>query len=103
MNSLVEKYAAPAVLIVGAVLALWLLRRGVGGVASDVAQAGVNAAVGVASGAVVGIGQAVGIPETNADACQLALDEGRYWDASFSCPAPRFLASVPSWWSTSSR
>jgi hypothetical protein len=103
MNALVEKYAGPVLLIGGAVLVLWFVRRGVAGVAQDVAQAGINAATGLATGAVVGVGQVVGIPETNADACQLALDEGRYWDASFACPASKFVASVPDWWSTSSR
>lgn len=57
--------------------------RAVAGVAGD-----------VAAGAVKGVGEAVGIPDTNADQCSADIAAGRTWDASFSCPAKRFLGSV---------
>lgn len=60
---------------------------GIGGAAVDVVD-------GVISGAVVGIGQAVGVPQTNMTECQRAIAEGRTWDASFACPATDFLGSV---------
>jgi len=46
----------------------------------------------LASGAVVGAGKLVGIPETDKSQCQRDLDAGRFWEASFSCPAGDFLA-----------
>lgn len=54
-------------------------------------SAAVNAVDGVASGAIIAAGQVVGVPATNMDACELACAEGRTWDASFACPASRFL------------
>jgi hypothetical protein len=44
-------------------------------------------------GAVEGIGLAVGIPRTDATRCARAKAEGRWWDASFDCPAGDFLSS----------
>lgn len=43
------------------------------------------------TGAVVGIGKAVGIPATSETECQKAKREGRTWDASFACPAGEFI------------
>lgn len=52
-------------------------------------------AVGDASvGIVKGIGELVGIPDTNVDQCSADIAAGRTWDASFSCPASRFIGSV---------
>lgn len=34
------------------------------------------------------------LPETDQMQCDLALAEGRYWDASFDCPALRFVRGV---------
>lgn len=45
-------------------------------------------------GVVIGIGEAVGIPQTDATLCEQAIAEGRYWDASFYCPAGTFLKSA---------
>ena len=69
--------------------------------------AGVRAGVGsvgeyagaAAVGAVEGIGLAVGIPRTNMTECERAKAEGRWWDASFACPAADFVSGV--WNSTS--
>lgn len=68
---------------------------GFGGLAQDVAVGAVDTAVevvnGAASGVVLGIGDQVGIPRTELNACELAIKEGRTWDASFACPAGRFI------------
>jgi hypothetical protein len=56
----------------------------VGGTAVDMAD-------GLIGGAVVGVGQLVGIPATNMNECEKAKAEGRTWDASFACPAGDFI------------
>jgi hypothetical protein len=48
----------------------------------------------VASGVILGIGDAVGIPRTDMTECQRALADGRTWDASFACPASTFIKSL---------
>lgn len=48
----------------------------------------------VTTGAVIGMAEAVGIPETNATQCEAALSAGNYYDASFYCPAGKFLKSA---------
>ncbi len=53
-----------------------------------------SAVVDGAAGVVVGAGKAVGIPATNETECEKALREGRTWDASFACPAGKFLGSL---------
>jgi hypothetical protein len=45
-------------------------------------------------GAVKGIGSFVGIPDTDETQCDRDLAAGRTWDASFSCPAGRFVTGV---------
>lgn len=62
--------------------------------AREVGKAAAHAVNDAATGAVVGIGEAVGVPETDADKCSAALSDGRYWDASFYCPAPDFFSGV---------
>lgn len=49
--------------------------------------------VNAGAGVVLGIGDAIGIPRTNLTECDKALLEGRTWDASFACPAGRFIGS----------
>ena len=70
---------------------VYVVLRGFGGVAKDVTRAATDVVIGGASGVVVGVGEAVGIPETNDNACSLALREGRTLDASFLCPAGRWI------------
>lgn len=81
-----------AALAAGAALVLY---RAAGGTAaqagSAIGSAAVDAAGGAVSGVATGIGDAIGVPRTDQTACQLALAEGRYWDASFACPAGTFL------------
>lgn len=71
-----------------------LATKGVRGVAAAASEGVVRAAGDVAAGAVIGAGRAVGIPETDAQACYKAIAEGRTWDASFLCPAGTFIKSV---------
>ena len=76
----VQAAALLAGLGLAAVLAFYVWRRGVAGAVSD------------GAGFVVkGIGGAVGIPDTDLDACAKARAEGRTWDASFACPAKDFI------------
>lgn len=80
--------------VVGALVALSLYRAAGGNVSAigqAVGGAAVDAAGGAVSGVATGIGDAIGVPRTDQTACQLALAEGRYWDASFACPAGTFL------------
>lgn len=88
----------PAYLWMGgaALLALYVLTRQ--GVAKGLAQGAAEAVVGTvtdaAAGVVIGGAKALGIPETNADACTLALADGDYLKASFVCPASRYAGAV---------
>lgn len=79
-----------AVLLVGAAGLWWITRKGV---AQSLATSAVQAAEGAAVGTVVGIGKAVGIPETSKTQCQKDLAAGKWWDASFSCPASTFIGA----------
>lgn len=71
-------------------LAFWIYKSGVAGVAKTATKGVIDAGAGV----VKGVSEAVGIPDTNQDECAKALAEGRYWDASFACPAGSFLKGV---------
>lgn len=85
----------PTVLLYGvaAGAALWFLMRPKD-VAQSVARAGVGVVTGAASGVVVGIGEALGIPETNRTQCQIDKANGDKWAASFSCPAGDYLKYI---------
>lgn len=76
-----------AVLGVAGVAAFYLLRNN----AQAIGSGAVGAAVDVGVGVVEGIGQAVGIPRTSQSQCDADLAAGRTWDASFSCPASRWV------------
>lgn len=80
--------AGVGVLVIAAVLYVW--RKGAGAVA----QGAVNLVNDTVGGAVVGVGNVIGIPETNLNECDRALAEGRYWDASFVCPAGRLVKGL---------
>lgn len=77
----------------GLALIWWATRAGN---AAKLAQGGVRVAGEVATGAVKGVGALVGIPDTSQTQCQQDLDAGRYWDASFSCPAGDYAAGLGS-------
>jgi hypothetical protein len=76
--------------VVAVGLAAWYLASH----ATDIIKAAPGAVADAAAAGVVGIGKAVGIPETNETACQKALREGNKWDASFYCPAGTFIGSI---------
>lgn len=85
------------VLVVGgiaaAVLALVLVKKN-GITAASVGSAVGSAVIDGASGVVLGVGDAVGLPRTDLTECEKAKAEGRTWDASFVCPAGDFLKYV---------
>lgn len=60
-----------------------LKKKGVAGVVGD-----------VVSGTVISGSELIGIPRTNETECEAAIREGRTWDASFACPAGRFIGNV---------
>lgn len=63
-------------------------------VASGVAKGAVSVAEGAVSGAVIGVADVFGIPETKLTDCEKAQQEGRQWDASFLCPAGKFIKGL---------
>lgn len=84
-------------LAAGAIAALMIVVKkngGIQGVAAGAVSAAVGAVGDAASGAVLGIGDAFGVPRTDMTACEQAIAEGRTWDASFACPAGDFIKSV---------
>ncbi len=76
------------------VVALPLLTRNARGVGEVLGGAAINAADGFIGETVNTAGDLVGVPRTNQSQCEADLAAGRYWDASFSCPAGTFLKGV---------
>ena len=76
--------------VAGFALFAWR-KGGIGNAAQAIGEGAVSAAGGLFTGAVTGIGDAVGVPRTEESACDAALREGRLWDASFACPAGTFI------------
>lgn len=62
------------------------------GNAAALGKAVATAAVDVATGAVTGAAQAVGIPQTSISKCRSDCLAGDSWAASFSCPLSDFAA-----------
>lgn len=85
------KYGLAA--IVGFAVLVYV-KKNLQGLIADAAGGVVGVVDDVASGVVIGIGEAVGIPRTNETECEKALREGRKWDASFMCPAGKFLSAM---------
>lgn len=77
-------------------VAVWKLTRP--GAMQNATAGAVSGAIGLAgeaaSGAVLGIGDAVGLQRTDMSECERAIAEGRTWDASFACPAGTFIKSL---------
>ncbi|AMP00153.1 hypothetical protein CAter10_2507 [Collimonas arenae] len=80
-------------LIAAAAVAYLLLKKNA---IASVAAGAVNAAGQVATGTVLGVGDALGVPRTNQTQCQQDIAAGKTWDASFSCPAGDFLSYLTS-------
>jgi hypothetical protein len=84
---------------VGLVGAAWYVaKKGV----TEAAAGAVGAVGNAAGGAVLGVGDVLGVPRTNETECERAIREGRTWDASFACPAGRFLSYLAGYPSSSS-
>ena len=90
MNTLKLNFTLIAGLAAATLMALKF--KDLKGVGAGVGSAAVDMVDGMISGAVVGIGQGVGVPPTSMTACQRAIAEGRTLDASFACPAKDFLS-----------
>lgn len=86
------------IIAIGAGLGAALVFLKSGGTAADTGRALGGAAVdmadGVISGVVVGIGEQVGIPQTDAERGRAELAAGDYWNASFHLPAGEFIAGT---------
>jgi hypothetical protein len=67
-------------------LAGWLTRQGVSTAGSVIRETG--------TGLVIGIGEVVGIPATDAAKCEAAVAAGEWYEASKYCPAGTFLRSA---------
>jgi len=63
-------------------------------VGTEAGEAVVDLVDGVVSGGALAIGDKIGIPRTDMTKCQIAIAEGRTWDASFDCPASDFLGYI---------
>jgi hypothetical protein len=76
-----------------ALVALYVFtRKGVAGsVTSAVTGAVIDAAGGVVTGTVQGLGKQVGIPLTDAELCAKAMSERDSWNASLYCDLATYL------------
>ena len=79
---------------VAVILALPLLTRNARAVGGALGGAAVDFADGVIAETVQGAGEVIGIPRTDQSQCALDQAAGRWWDASFSCPAGDFLKGI---------
>lgn len=82
-----EKIAAAVGAVAAVAAIIWILNGG----GRTIGRAAGSLPGEVFAGAVEGIGESIGIPVTDEERCTQALAEGRLWDASFYCPAGRFL------------
>lgn len=91
-----HKYMVAGVAVALAAVLLLVKKNGVEGVGFAVGEAAADAVGGVVAGAAQGVGDWVGLPRTNETECEKAMREGRYWDASFVCPAGDFIGGTTS-------
>lgn len=88
----------PAVWIAAALgVGLYVIKKGgvggaVAGVTAGVITGAGEVVKGAGTGAVLGIGDLIGLPRTTETACQKAMREGNNWQASLHCDAKTFLA-----------
>lgn len=95
--SLTKALESDAVLIGAAIVGVYFLSTSAGQqlvqkIASSAAGAAAGAADSVIGGTVTGIGQAIGVPLTNHQRCQIAIDSGDFWEASKYCTASELFA-----------
>jgi NhaP-type Na+/H+ or K+/H+ antiporter len=87
-------------ILIGAGLAavvLLILARNPGAAGSlgqGLGEAVGQAAGGAVAGVALGVGDSIGLPRTDKTECEKAMAEGRYWDASFVCPAGDFIGGA---------
>lgn len=79
---------------VALVIALPLLRRNAAGIGKATGGAVFDFADGAAGEIVNSAGDVLGIPRTNKTQCEADMAAGRWWDASFSCPAGDFIGGL---------
>jgi hypothetical protein len=72
-------------------VALYVWRKG--GIANAAASV-TTAAADAGAGVVLGLGDAMGVPRTETNRCAELMREGRWWDASFACPAGTLLSGA---------
>jgi len=82
------KLSAPVQIAMAAGLALVVFPQLAGWLTRQTARAAGSAA----AGAVKGAGEAVGIPDTDAQKCAAAKRACSAWEAAKFCPAPDFLS-----------
>jgi len=76
--------------LAGLALVLWIVHGG----ARTVGAAAGALPGEIAGGVVLGVGDSFGVPRTSESECDRALRDGRLWDASFACPAGRFIGGL---------
>lgn len=91
MNAQQATIGIGVLVVLGVAFYIW--KRGIGGVAQDVAGSAVKAAGGAAVGVVKGTSSVLGIPDTDEKKCQKAIADGNWTDASFYCTASEFIAA----------
>lgn len=81
-------------IVAAGVAAYWAVTKVAKMGAAGAGKAAVKAAGDVLAGGVKGIGETVGIPDTDLTQCRADLAAGKMWDASFSCPLPVYAKAV---------
>ena len=70
------------------------LARAAAGAAVEGVKAVASTAGDVVAGTVQGVGDAVGVPRTDATRCDQAIALDDFWRASFDCPALDFMGAA---------
>jgi hypothetical protein len=80
--------------LVGAVLVgvYFLSTRAGQELVAKVTSAAVDAADNAAAGVVLGVGDSIGVPRTNRQLCQLAIDSDNWFEASKYCTVSELFA-----------
>jgi hypothetical protein len=94
MMQIPDALKTDVVLIAAGAIGLMLVARNLRGIAGGLVGGAADVIVEAGTGVVIGVGEIVGVPRTDADECDKAMREGRTWDASFACPASTFLNYV---------
>ncbi|WP_314434605.1 hypothetical protein [Massilia timonae] len=103
---LVNRYTLAGVAVALAAVLILVKKNGIAGAGVVVGEAAAEAVGGAIAGGAHGIGDWFGIPRTDETECDKAIREGRYWDASFACPAGKFIGAaadgvsgtISDWW-----